>query len=72
MDDASKRVRLIPLPAFIVGLLMAMQVSAEVVAGSADGFISEHQLIVPVNPDQAYCALTRDIAQRYKAYLSDK
>jgi tryptophanyl-tRNA synthetase len=55
-----------------VGLLMAMPVSAEVVAGSADGFISEHQLIVPVNPDQAYCALTRDIAQRYKAYLSDK
>lgn len=67
MDDASRRVRLIPLPALIVGLLTAMPVSAEVVAGSANGFISEHQLIVPVNPDHAYRALTRDIAAWWDA-----
>jgi len=42
-------------------LMTAAPAAAEVVAVDANGFVSEHELIVQATPLQAFAALTRDI-----------
>ena len=67
MDGASRSFRLKIPYAFVIGLLTSTSVSAEVVAAGVSGFISEHQLVLPVDADEAYQALTTDIAAWWDA-----